>query len=73
MDSLSWGMPARFQKSGETTFNYPYSIPAIGHDNREIAVTLPRNVGHALAKSPVTMPRNTHLMESGLILGSITA
>jgi ATP-dependent DNA helicase RecG len=23
------------------TFNYPYSTPAIGHDNREIAVTLP--------------------------------
>jgi hypothetical protein len=41
MDSLSWGMPARFQKSGEATFNYPYSTPTIGHDNREIAVTLP--------------------------------
>jgi hypothetical protein len=41
MDSLSCGIPARFQKSGETTFNYPYNIPAIGHDQREIAVTLP--------------------------------
>jgi hypothetical protein len=41
MDSLSWGMLARFRKSAETTFNYPYNILAIGHDNREIAVTLP--------------------------------
>ncbi len=42
MDSLSWGMPARFQKKcGEATFNYPYSTPTIGHDSREIAVTLP--------------------------------
>jgi hypothetical protein len=41
MDSLSWGMLARFQKSGEATFNYPCNTPAIGHDNREIAVTLP--------------------------------
>jgi hypothetical protein len=41
MDSLSWGIPARFQKSAEATCNYPYNIPAIGHDNREIAVTLP--------------------------------
>jgi hypothetical protein len=41
MDSLCWGMPARFQKSGEATFNYPHSTPAVGHDNREIAVTLP--------------------------------
>jgi hypothetical protein len=41
MDRLSWGMPARFQKSGETTFNNPYNIPAFGHDKREIAVTLP--------------------------------
>jgi hypothetical protein len=40
MDSLSWGMPARFRKSGEATFNYPYSITTTGHDNREIAVTL---------------------------------
>lgn len=55
-------MPARFQKAAKATFNYPYNIPAIGHDEREIAVTLPRNVGHALAKSPVTMARNTHLV-----------
>jgi len=41
MDSLSCGIPARFQKSGEATFNYPYSTPTIGHDEREIAVTLP--------------------------------
>jgi hypothetical protein len=42
MDSLSWGMLARFRKkSSEGTFNYPYNILAIGHDNREIAVTLP--------------------------------
>jgi hypothetical protein len=41
MDSLFWGMPARFQKSGETNFNYPYNIYSIGHDHREIAVTIP--------------------------------
>jgi hypothetical protein len=41
MDSLSWGMLARFQKAAQPTFNYPYNIPAIGHDHREIAVTLP--------------------------------
>jgi len=41
MDSLSWGMSARFQKkSGETTINYPNSITSIGHVQREIAVTL---------------------------------
>lgn len=59
MDSLSCGIPARFQKAAKATFNYPYNIPASGHDNREIAVTMPRNVGHALAKSPVTITRNT--------------
>jgi hypothetical protein len=41
MDSLSWGIPARFQKAAKATFNYPYSTPTIGHDQREIAVTLP--------------------------------
>jgi hypothetical protein len=40
MDSLSWGMLARFQKSGELTFNYPYNIPSSGHVQREISVTL---------------------------------
>jgi len=34
-------MLARFQKSGKITFNYPYSIPYIGHAQREIAVTMP--------------------------------
>jgi len=63
MDSLSWGIPARFQKSAEATFNYPYNIPAIGHDERVIAVTLRRNVGHALAKSPVTMSRNAFFVD----------
>jgi hypothetical protein len=61
MDSLSWGIPARFQKAAKATFNYPYNIQSIGHDEREIAVTLRRNVGHASAKSPVTITRNTHL------------
>jgi isocitrate dehydrogenase len=59
MDSLSCGMPARFQKSDEITVNNPHSTPAIGHVQREIAVTLRRNVGHALVKSPVTITRNT--------------
>jgi integrase len=45
----------------------PYSTPAIGHDEREIAVTLPRNVGHALAKSPVTMARNTQYIFCGRV------
>ncbi|HNM20651.1 MULTISPECIES: hypothetical protein [Candidatus Accumulibacter] len=40
MDSLSWDMLARFQKGSEDTLDYPYSIPSIGHDQREIAVTL---------------------------------
>jgi isocitrate dehydrogenase len=53
-------MPARFQKSDEITVNNPHSTPAIGHVQREIAVTLRRNVGHALVKSPVTITRNTH-------------
>jgi hypothetical protein len=71
MDSRSCGIPARFQKSGEATFNYPYSNPTIGHDEREIAVTLPRNVGHASAKSPVTMARNTQFeSEIDLNLGA---
>jgi isocitrate dehydrogenase len=61
MDSLSCGMPARFQKSDEITVNNPHSTPAIGHVQREIAVTLRRNVGHALVKSPVTITRNTHV------------
>jgi isocitrate dehydrogenase len=52
-------MPARFQKSDEITVNNPHSTPAIGHVQREIAVTLRRNVGHALVKSPVTITRNT--------------
>jgi len=60
MDSLSFGIPNRFQKSVELTFNYSCSIIFIGHDEREIAVTIPRNAGHVPAKSPVTMARNTH-------------
>jgi len=60
MDSLSLGMPARFQKSSEATFNYPHNNHPIGHDGREIAVTMPRYVGHDPAKSPVTMTWNTH-------------
>jgi hypothetical protein len=59
MDSLSWGMPARFRKSSEVTFNYPYNIHSTGHVQREIAVTLSRNVGHAFVKSQVTLARNT--------------
>jgi hypothetical protein len=55
MDSLSLGMPARFQKSGEATFNYPCNNHSIGHVGRGIAVTIWRNVGHDAAKSPVTM------------------
>jgi hypothetical protein len=39
MDSLSCGMPARFQKSDEITVNNPHSTPAIGHVQREIAVS----------------------------------
>jgi len=60
MDSLSLGMPARFQKCGEATFNYPYNNHSIGHDGRGIAVTIRRNVGHDAAESPVTMTWNTH-------------
>ncbi len=37
------------------TFNYPCNNHCTGHDGREIAVTMPRNVGHDTAKSPVTM------------------
>gem|GEM_PF-608543 len=59
MDSLYFGIPNRFQKSVELTFNYSCSIIPIGHDQREIAVTIPRNAGHVPAKSPVTMARNT--------------
>ena len=32
---------------------------------RETAVTLSRNAGHAPAKSPVTMARNTHMERGG--------
>jgi isocitrate dehydrogenase len=56
-------MPARFQKSDEITVNNPHSTPAIGHVQREIAVTLRRNVGHALVKSPVTITRNTQFLD----------
>jgi hypothetical protein len=54
-------MPARFQKCGEATFNYPYNNHSIGHDGRGIAVTIRWNVGHDAAESPVTMAWNTHL------------
>jgi hypothetical protein len=40
MDSLSCGIPDRFQKSGEATLNYSCNIFLIGHVQREIAVTL---------------------------------
>jgi hypothetical protein len=60
MDSRSLGMPARFQKCGEATFNYPYNNHSIGHDGRGIAVTIRWNVGHDAAESPVTMAWNTH-------------
>jgi hypothetical protein len=53
-------MPARFQKCGEATFNYPYNNHSIGHDGRGIAVTIRWNVGHDAAESPVTMAWNTH-------------
>ena len=52
-------MPARFQKCGEATFNYPYNNHSIGHDGRGIAVTIPWNLGHDAAESPVTMTWNT--------------
>ena len=50
MDSLSLGMPARFQKCGEATFNYPYNNHSIGHDGRGIAVTIPWNLALVLSK-----------------------
>jgi len=50
MDSLSFGIPNRFQKSVELTFNYSCSIIFIGHDEREIAVTI--------RETPVTFRRN---------------
>jgi hypothetical protein len=40
MDSLSCGIPDRFQKNGEATFNCSCSIFLSGHVQREIAVTL---------------------------------
>ena len=59
-------MPARFQKCGEATFNYPYNNHTIGHDGRGIAVTIRRNVGHDPAKSPVTMTWNTQAFICGM-------
>ena len=43
----------------EQSLNYSCSIILVGYVQREIAVTLLRNAGHASAKSPVTMARNT--------------
>ena len=37
-------------KSGKATFNYSCNPTPIGHGQREIAVTLLRNVGHDGAK-----------------------
>ena len=58
-------MPARFQKCGEATFNYPYNNHSIGHDGRGIAVTIRWNVGHDAAESPVTMTWNTQAAMRG--------
>jgi hypothetical protein len=34
-------MAARFQKTGEASFNYPHSRAAVGQDNREVRKSLP--------------------------------
>jgi hypothetical protein len=47
MDSRSWGMLARFEKKRRGYPVYPHFRLPIGHDQREIAVTLRRNAGHA--------------------------